>query len=92
MKKHMLWFIILITCISCGLGLDSGLQNKQLKEPTYSPNYAWQLQLDGRRIGSQPYTEGQYLYLIEYLVGTETVQLVKIDMESMESGNHCRRA
>ena len=85
MKKYSLFILsalLLTACSSCDFLFNNNKQKDDGKEPTYSPNYAWQLQLDGRRIGSQPYTEGQYLYLIEYLIGTETVQLVKIDMET----------
>ena len=83
MKKYLLFILsslLLTACSSCDLLFNNNKQKDA--EPVYTPNYAWQLKLDGRRIGSQPYTEGQYLYLIEYLSDTETVQLVKIDMET----------
>ena len=83
MKKYnffILSALLLTACSSCNLLFNNNKQKDT--EPVYTPNYAWQLKLDGRRIGSQPYTEGQYFYLIEYLVGTRTVQLVKIDMET----------
>ncbi|EPF29612.1 hypothetical protein DWB79_01585 [Treponema medium] len=85
MKKYnffILSALLLTACSSCDLLFNNTKQKDDGKEPTYSPNYAWQLKLDGRRIGSQPYTEGRYFYLIEYLSDTKAVQLVKIDMET----------
>ena len=85
MKKYnffILSALLLTACSSCDLLFNNNKQKDDGKEPTYSPNYAWQLKLDGRRIGSQPYTEGRYFYLIEYLSDTKAVQLVKIDMET----------
>ena len=85
MKKYSLFILsalLLTACSSCDLLFNSNKQKDDGKEPTYTPNYAWQLKLDGRRIGSQPYTEGRYFYLIEYLSDTKAVQLVKIDMET----------
>ena len=85
MKKYSLFILsalLLTACSSFDFLFNNNKQKDDGKEPTYSPNYAWQLKLDGRRIGSQPYTEGRYFYLIEYLSDTKTVQLVKIDMET----------
>ena len=85
MKKYLLFILsslLLTACSSCNLLFNNNKQKDDRKESTYSPNYAWQLKLDGRRIGSQPYTEGRYFYLIEYLSDTKAVQLVKIDMET----------
>ena len=84
MKKYGFFFILsallLTACSSCDFLFNNNKQKDT--EPVYTPNYAWQLKLDGRRIGSQPYTEGRYFYLIEYLSDTKAVQLVKIDMET----------
>ena len=83
MKKYSLFILsalLLTACSSCDLLFNNTKQKDT--EPVYTPNYAWQLKLDGRRIGSQPYTEGQYFYLIEYLSDTKAVQLVKINMET----------
>ena len=83
MKKYSLFILsalLLTACSSCDLLFNSNKQKDT--EPVYTPNYAWKLELDGRRIGSQPYTEEQYFYLIEYLSDTKAVQLVKINMET----------
>ena len=83
MKKYSLFILsalLLTACSSCDFLFNNNKQKDT--EPVYTPNYAWQLKLDGRRIGSQPYTEGQYFYLIEYLSDTKAVQLVKINMET----------
>ena len=85
MKKYnffILSALLLTACSSCDLLFNNNKQKDDGKEPAYTPNYAWQLKLDGRRIGSQPYTEGRYFYLIEYLSDTKAIQLVKIDMET----------
>ncbi len=54
------------------------------EEPVYTPNYAWQLQLDGRQLWSQVYTEGQYFYILEFIVEKteEKIRLAKIDMDT----------
>ena len=83
MKKYSLFILsalLLTACSSCDFLFNNTKQKDT--EPVYTPNYAWKLELDGRRIGSQPYTEGQYFYLIEYLSDTKAVQLVKINMET----------
>ena len=83
MKKYnffILSALLLTACSSCDFLFNNTKQKDT--EPVYTPNYAWKLELDGRRIGSQPYTEGQYFYLIEYLSDTKAVQLVKINMET----------
>ena len=83
MKKYSLFILsalLLTACSSCDFLFNNTKQKDT--EPVYTPNYAWKLELDGRRIGSQPYTEGRYFYLIEYLSDTKAVQLVKINMET----------
>ena len=83
MKKYSLFILsalLLTACSSCDVLFNNTKQKDT--EPVYTPNYAWKLELDGRRIGSQPYTEGRYFYLIEYLSDTKAVQLVKINMET----------
>ncbi|MGI5101305.1 hypothetical protein [Treponema vincentii] len=85
MKKYSLFILsalLLTACSSCDLLFNNNKQKDDGKESAYTPNYAWQLKLDGRRIGSQPYIEGRYFYLIEYLSDTKAIQLVKIDMET----------
>ena len=63
--------------------LNNNKQKDDGKEPTYSPNYAWQLKLDGTQIGSQMYIQQQFLYLVERIHREDAdIQLVKIDMET----------
>ena len=69
--------ILLILSSSCDL-LFMGVEKKY---PRYTPCYAWQLCLEKVWDTSNPYTEGQYLYLLER-EDMETMYLVKRDMET----------
>ena len=86
MKKYALFILsslLLTACSSCDLLFNNNKQKDDGKEPTYSPNYAWQLKLDGTQIGSQMYIQQQFLYLVERIHREDAdIQLVKIDMET----------
>ena len=87
MKKYGFFFILsallLTACSSCDFLFNNTKQKDDGKEPTYSPNYAWQLKLDGTQIGSQMYIQQQFLYLVERIHRDDAdIQLVKIDMET----------
>ena len=86
MKKYSLFILsalLLTACSSCDLLFNNNKQKDDGKEPTYSPNYAWQLKLDGTQIGSQMYIQQQFLYLVERIHREDAdIQLVKIDMET----------
>ena len=84
MKKYSLFILsalLLTACSSCNLLFNN---NKQKDPgPLYTPNYAWQLKLDGTQIGSQMYIQQQFLYLVERIHREDAdIQLVKIDMET----------
>lgn len=86
MKKYSLFILsalLLTACSSCDLLFNNTKQKDDGKEPAYTPNYAWQLKLDGTQIGSQMYIQQQFLYLVERIhrEGAD-IQLVKIDMET----------
>ena len=86
MKKYLLFILsalLLTACSSCDLLFNNTKQKDDGKEPAYTPNYAWQLKLDGTQIGSQMYIQQQFLYLVERIhrEGAD-IQLVKIDMET----------
>ena len=85
MKKYnffILSALLLTACSSCDLLFNNTKQKDT--EPVYTPNYAWQLKLDGMQIHSQAYTEGSYLYLLQNIEREKEdgVQLIKIDMET----------
>ena len=85
MKKYALFILsalLLTACSSCDLLFNNTKQKDT--EPVYTPNYAWQLKLDGMQIHSQAYTEGSYLYLLQNIEREKEdgVQLIKIDMET----------
>ena len=86
MKKYLLFILsalLLTACSSCDLLFNNNKQKDDGKEPAYTPNYAWQLQLDGTQIGSQMYIQQQFLYLVERIHREDAdIQLVKIDMET----------
>ncbi len=86
MKKYSLFILsalLLTACSSCDLLFNNTKQKDGGKEPTYSPNYVWQLQLDGTQIGSQMYIQPPFIYLIERIHTDDAdIQLVKIDMET----------
>ena len=84
MKKYnffILSALLLTACSSCNLLFNNNKQKDT--EPVYTPNYAWQLKLDGTQIGSQMYIQQQFLYLVERIHREDAdIQLVKIDMET----------
>ena len=85
MKKYnffILSTLLLTACSSCGLLFNNNKQKDA--EPVYTPNYAWQLKLDGMQIHSQAYTADNYLYLLQNIEREKEdgVQLIKIDMET----------
>ena len=84
MKKYSLFILsalLLTACSSCNLLFNNNKQKDP--EPLYTPNYAWQLKLDGTQIGSQMYIQQQFLYLVERIHREDAdIQLVKIDMET----------
>lgn len=84
MKKYSLFILsalLLTACSSCNLLFNNNKQ--KAPEPLYTPNYAWQLKLDGTQIGSQMYIQQQFLYLVERIHREDAdIQLVKIDMET----------
>ena len=86
MKKYSLFILsalLLTACSSCDLLFNNTKQKDDGKEPAYTPNYAWQLKLDGTQIGSQMYIQQQFLYLVERIHREDAdIQLVKIDMET----------
>ena len=87
MKKYSLFILsalLLTACSSCDFLFNSGKRNSKEEEPSYTPNYAWQLKLDGMQIHSQAYTEDNYLYLLQNIEREKEdgVQLIKIDMET----------
>ncbi|UTC68383.1 MULTISPECIES: hypothetical protein [unclassified Treponema] len=92
-KLSIVCVLMFITVIFTSCDLLFGGKRKPIEEnnePVYKPDYAWQLQLDGKQLSSQAYTEGKYFYLLEFIaevnnVGKriqEKIRLVKIDMES----------
>ena len=84
MKKYSLFILsalLLTACSSCNFLFNNNKQKDA--EPVYTPNYAWQLKLDGTQIGSQMYIQQQFLYLVERIHREDAdIQLVKIDMET----------
>lgn len=87
MKKYSLFILsalLLTACSSCDLLFNSNKQKDTEREPSYTPNYAWQLKLDGMQIHSQAYTADNYLYLLQNIEREKEdgVQLIKIDMET----------
>ena len=87
MKKYnffILSALLLTACSSCDLLFNSNKQKDTEREPSYTPNYAWQLKLDGMQIHSQAYTADNYLYLLQNIEREKEdgVQLIKIDMET----------
>lgn len=84
MKKYSLFILsslLLTACSSCDFLFNNNKQKDT--EPVYTPNYAWQLKLDGTQIGSQMYIQQQFLYLVERIHRDDAdIQLVKIDMET----------
>ena len=87
MKKYSLFILsalLLTACSSCDLLFNSNKQKDTEREPSYTPNYAWQLKLDGMQIHSQAYTAVNYLYLLQNIEREKEdgVQLIKIDMET----------
>ena len=68
---------LLMLCTSCDL-LFLAVEKKY---PRYTPSYAYQLLLEDVWNESRPYTEGKYLYLIEY-ENRGGVRLIKPDMET----------
>ena len=87
MKKYnffILSALLLTACSSCDFLFNSNKQKDTEREPSYTPNYAWQLKLDGMQIHSQAYTEDNYLYLLQNIEREKEdgVQLIKIDMET----------
>ena len=87
MKKYTFFILsalLLTACSSCDLLFNSNKQKDTEREPSYTPNYAWQLKLDGMQIHSQAYTEDNYLYLLQNIEREKEdgVQLIKIDMET----------
>ena len=85
MKKYVLFILsalLLTACSSCDFLFNNTKQKDT--EPVYTPNYAWQLKLDGMQIHSQAYTEGSYLYLLQNIEREKEdgVQLIKIEMET----------
>ncbi len=73
-KKKRIVFLLSLLCsvlliTSCNFIFKKTNKpiNKTDEEPVYTPDYAWQLQLEGRRLWSQAYTDKQYLYLLEFI-------------------------
>ena len=68
-------------CTSCEALFTDQFWGTRPVYPRYTPSYAYQLLLEDVRDESRPYTEGKYLYLIEY-ENRGGSRLIKLDMET----------
>jgi len=68
-------------CTSCEALFTDQFWGTRPVYPRYTPSYAYQLLLEDVRDESRPYTEGKYLYLIEYEKRGGS-RLIKLDMET----------